>query len=716
MERQGSEPKPISLQAETSGHQKKSGVRRPESKTQGTASSALIALRWARHRAVLRTNSPMVMGAVDVLCLMGLSRVKADFFYKAADENLDVAISLCEQSERQSFAKQWRLMEGRRCRVYYRDAWYDATMHWDNQRSPRAILVKYKEDRAHESLDLHEIQTRLEVLPARNEPISSTSPRKPMKRLAPPPAAAVSSSAVRPSGTLSRSRARFNRDHLAGTDRNEVTFIDLTLESEPSPPAPPLTLASLLPGCRVEVWWSGDKKWLKGRVDRHLANGNITVEYEQGWFLEEPLEDAQKRPIIRLAGVNPLLARRNINKHSKSTYFGVEKRRSKWRVRRRAFCTTTHIGCFSTIEEAAMAYDDAIADAGLLQHRMINYPDRMKGFALMQPSKRRRKKRSIGQHSAGAPKKKKRRDTRELGLEKPYDRTGSDGTGNLEEERGAVAVTVRDVNDRKKGATDVSISDFNGEKSWDNESETDDENDDSDWAPAPKRKRAAKAPKTKENPENPEVMSSWSPYQGVYWSTESRRWRCGITINRKKVHLGTFDDEEAAARAFDAKVVELNLTERSLNFPTPEQGKIFGPMYSSRYRGVSWHKRTRSWLCYLYINSRTSKRFVGKFDSQESAARAYDAMIKKLNLKKPLNFPEETSESARKYRGVSWDEQVGKWKSSICINGRSRVIGHFNDQVSAARARDYEVKRLNLEESLNFPLSRETKESRSVVK
>ncbi len=37
-----------------------------------------------------------------------------------------------------------------------------------------------------------------------------------------------------------------------------------------------------------------------------------------------------------------------------------------------------------------------------------------------------------------------------------------------------------------------------------------------------------------------------------------------------------------------------------------------------------------------------------------------------------------------KYKGVTWDKLKLKWKSSICINGRTKHLGNFSSEIEAA--------------------------------
>ena len=55
-------------------------------------------------------------------------------------------------------------------------------------------------------------------------------------------------------------------------------------------------------------------------------------------------------------------------------------------------------------------------------------------------------------------------------------------------------------------------------------------------------------------------------FKGVYQSRPGK-YRAQIECQRKKIHIGTFAEEETAARAYDAKAVELFGEFAYLNFP-----------------------------------------------------------------------------------------------------------------------------------------------------
>jgi hypothetical protein len=61
-----------------------------------------------------------------------------------------------------------------------------------------------------------------------------------------------------------------------------------------------------------------------------------------------------------------------------------------------------------------------------------------------------------------------------------------------------------------------------------------------------------------------------------------------------------------------------------------------------------------------------------------------------------------------KYRGVSREKETGKWKCKICFNGICIYLGLFEAEEDAARAYDKAAKELHGEfASLNFPAEKE---------
>lgn len=58
-----------------------------------------------------------------------------------------------------------------------------------------------------------------------------------------------------------------------------------------------------------------------------------------------------------------------------------------------------------------------------------------------------------------------------------------------------------------------------------------------------------------------------SIFKGVHWFKRGGKWSAYITINQKQKHLGYFENESDAARAYDAAAVTLFGEFAKLNFP-----------------------------------------------------------------------------------------------------------------------------------------------------
>lgn len=63
------------------------------------------------------------------------------------------------------------------------------------------------------------------------------------------------------------------------------------------------------------------------------------------------------------------------------------------------------------------------------------------------------------------------------------------------------------------------------------------------------------------------TMKSTSRYKGVCWDIANGRWRAGIGVNRRRINLGSFTSEAAAAEAYDAAAREHHGDFAAFNFP-----------------------------------------------------------------------------------------------------------------------------------------------------
>ena len=84
--------------------------------------------------------------------------------------------------------------------------------------------------------------------------------------------------------------------------------------------------------------------------------------------------------------------------------------------------------------------------------------------------------------------------------------------------------------------------------------------------------------------------------------------------------------------------------------------------------------------------------YLGGFDSEEEAARKYDAHAKSTGSCRKINFPEEpvqekTKERRKsKFKGVSWNFAAQKWVAQIRSGGKQEYLGSFSEESLASQA------------------------------
>lgn len=126
-----------------------------------------------------------------------------------------------------------------------------------------------------------------------------------------------------------------------------------------------------------------------------------------------------------------------------------------------------------------------------------------------------------------------------------------------------------------------------------------------------------------------------SKYIGVSFIISQKLWRATIRFNRKAIIIGHFKQELHAAIAYNIKAIELYGNEFKLNNIPNWKLIDINKKKTSQYLGVSFKKKPQKWEASVYFNGKYN--YIGSYNSEIEAAKAYSEFIQKNNINKKIN-------------------------------------------------------------------------------
>lgn len=126
----------------------------------------------------------------------------------------------------------------------------------------------------------------------------------------------------------------------------------------------------------------------------------------------------------------------------------------------------------------------------------------------------------------------------------------------------------------------------------------------------------------------------------------------------------------------------------------------------SKYKGV--FPDGNKWWAYIDVNKK--RLGLGTYETEEIAARVYDAASRKYfgEFAAPnLDYLEDTLEDLQyrfrrmlqktsNYVGVCWNKELKKWKAQVNIESKHYNVGHFDSEEKADLARSQFIDRLTM--------------------
>jgi len=199
------------------------------------------------------------------------------------------------------------------------------------------------------------------------------------------------------------------------------------------------------------------------------------------------------------------------------------------------------------------------------------------------------------------------------------------------------------------------------------EGEEEDEDEEEEWGGDEEDEEGGK-----EDPRDPHALESGASIKGGSESVRPQRLTPGARLDPGSTRARIRAPGRVAYNAIQDTGVQQQQEEEEAGVdPAHMMHEGGGPAGSSRYAGVTWHKKSGKWI------ARCRGTYLGLHTTEKAAAREYSKY-----LKDNIDNVKLREASTSQFTGVSWKQRSNKWAAKC----KGKYLGLHTTEEAAARA------------------------------